>query len=261
VKGDISGQIAAAKQDLIENGVHRADDADKFAQHSDTEWLQELDKRYALAAHTHEGPAAYRRYIKHFSTDPGLDAVLLLHGLGVFPLVDVYELVPVTNGANNTGDCKLFFYYGHADEETYGLSVRVGRERARLGLPFGGVLAELGVRYSDDSSIGDVVNDMQDALRKDPNDEIKTCTSPWLDECCGEARSVAELKRTQQWDDLYLAIKPRKCARLCGSGVPPDSTPFEVGITHVDYHTLWLNVVGLGTGGRTDVDLMVLLRS
>jgi hypothetical protein len=264
VKNDIAAQIAAAKADIEKTGVQHADDADQFAHRSDTQWLSELDKRYALIGHGHEGPAAYRRNLKHFSQEPGMDEVLLQHHLGAFPLVDIYELAPVTNGTDNTGALRLFFYYGHADEEKYGLSVRVGRDRARLGLHLDRVLAELKVDYNDDSSIGDVVNDMWDALRADPNDELAHGVSPWIDECCGEARTVAELKRTQQWDDLYLAMRPMKVTLLHDSGTP-QTTPFTVTALHVDYDTVYLKVDGLGKdaagGVREQADLMILLRS
>lgn len=263
VKADIGAQVAAAKADIVKTGVDHAGDADTFSHRSDTQWLAELDQRYALAGHTHEGPAAYRRYLKHFSTDPGLDEVLLRHNLGVYPLVDIYQLDPATNGADDTGAFTLFFYYGHADEERYGLSARVGRDRVRLGLHFDRVLAELHLPYTDDSSIGDVVNDMWDALRRDPNDELPHGHSPWIDECCGEGRTVGQLKRTQQWDDLYLGIRPVKVTLLRDSGVPTSATPFTAETTHLDYDTVWLKVTGLdpAVAGRATADLMVLLRS
>jgi len=264
IREDIADQVAAAKADIVKTGVQHADDADQFSHRSDTQWVSELDKRYAPIGHSHEGPAAYRRYLKHFSTEPGMDGVLLRHNLGSFPLIDIYELMPVTNGKDNSQEYKLFFYYGHADEEDYGLSVRVGRERVRLGLHFERVLAELKVAYTDDSSIGDVLNDMWDALRKDPNDELAHGHSPWIEQCCGESRTVAELKRTQQWVDLYLAIKPAKLTELHRSGSGDAGQRFFVETTHVDYDTILLQVSGFTTGDNHDhdkTDLMVLLRS
>jgi hypothetical protein len=265
VKDDIAAQIAAAKADVVATGVHHADDADQFARRSDTQWLSELDKRYAPIGHVHEGPSAYRRYLKHFSSDPGLNEVLLEHHLGAFPLIDIYELAPIIGAQANPGPFSLFFYYGHADEEKYGLSVRVGRERARLGLHLDRLLAEIGLEYTDDSSIGDVVNDMWDALRKDPNDELAHGTSPWIDEACGEARTVAELKRTQQWDDLYLGIKPVKVTLLPGSGTPPQAPQFTVTAVQANYDTVYLKVDGFGKdpagNDREQADLMILLRS
>lgn len=265
VKDDIAAQIASAKADIVTTGVQRADDADRFAHQSDTQWLSELDKRYAPIGHVHEGPSAYRRYLKHFSSDPGLDEVLLEHHLGAFPLIDIYELAPISGGQDNPGPFSLFFYYGHVDEEKYGLSVRVGRERARLGLHLDRLLAELAVEYNDDSSIGDVVNDMWDALRKDPNDELAHGTSPWIDQSCGEGRTVAELKRTQQWDDLYLGIKPVKVTLLAGSGTPPQAGVFSVIAAQANYDTVYLKVNGFGKdqagNDREQADLMILLRS
>ena len=260
VKDDMAAQIAAAKADVVATGVRHADDADQFAHRSDTQWLSELDKRYAPIGHVHEGPSAYRRYLKHFSSDPGLNEVLLEHHLGAFPLIDIYELAPIVGAQGNPGPFSLFFYYGHVDEEKYGLSVRVGRERARLGLHLDRLLAELGLEYTDDSSIGDVVNDMWDALRKDPNDELAHGTSPWIDESCGEARTVAELKRTQQWDDLYLGIKPVKVTLLPGSGTPPQAGQFTVTAVQANYDTVYLKVDGFGPD-REQADLMILLRS
>jgi hypothetical protein len=264
VKDDIAAQIAAAKTDIVATGVQHADDADQFARRSDTQWLSELDKRYAPIGHVHEGPSAYRRYLKHFSTDPGLNEVLLEHHLGAFPLIDIYELTPISGDKDNPGPFSLFFYYGHVDEEKYGLSVRVGRERARLGLHLERLLAELSVAYDDDSSIGDVVNDMWDALRQDPNDELAHGTSPWIDQCCGEARTVAELKRTQQWNDLYLGIKPVKVTLLHGSGTPQAGV-FDVTAVQANYDTVYLKVDGFGKdqagNDREQADLMILLRS
>jgi hypothetical protein len=258
VRSDIAAQVGAAKDDVRKTGVDRAGNADKFAGRSDTAWIQELDQHYAPKNHDHEGRSVYRRYIKDFTTDPGLDQVLLTHKLGRYPLVDVFELLPTTNGANGTAGCKLFFFYGHVDEETYGLSVRVGRDRVRLGVPFDQVLAELEVAYDEDSAIGDVVNDMWDALRKDPNDEVKHCTSPWIDSACGEARTVGELKRSQQWDDLRLALRPDKCVAMCGNGPPQGEGKAAVEVTQLDYDTLWLRATGLTAG--TPLDLMILLR-
>jgi hypothetical protein len=260
VKDDIAGQIAAAKADIVATGVQHADDADQFAHKSDTQWLSDLDKRYAAIGHVHEGPSAYRRYLKHFSSDPGLNEVLLEHNLGAFPVIDIYELAPITGSPDNPGPFSLFFYYGHVDEEKYGLSVRVGRERARLGLHFERLLAEINVEYTDDSSIGDVVNDMWDALRNDPNDELAHGTSPWIDQCCGEARTVADLKRTQQWDDLYLGIKPFKVTLLHDSGTPAQAGVFSVTAVQANYDTVYLKVDGFGQD-TNQADLMILLRS
>jgi hypothetical protein len=291
IKEHIAASIDAAKEEIRKTGVDQAGNSDRFATRSDTEWEQALDERYAGKSHEHEGASVYRRYIKEFSGEEGMDQVFLQHDMNRFPLADLYELDPVTTNEDYAG-CRLLFYYGHEDEEELGLAVRIGRERKRLGLPFEEVLRELGVRYDDDASISDVLNEMWDALRKDPNDEIKHCTTTWVEGCCREDRSIAELRRAQQWDDLYLAIRPRKCAFTCGTtefrrpeaevveaprekearasagratkpkpGAPPQlpgrSVRRLIEVTHVDYDTLHLRMPDL----EETVDLMILLRA
>ncbi len=138
------------------------------------------------------------------------------------------------------------------------------RERIPLGLPFEQVLAELGVEYEDDDTIEDVLNDLWRKLMEDPNDTIKHCTTPWVDECCGKRRTVENLKKADQWSDLYLAIKPRKCGK--GADISIDEagaivTPTcQLEVTQVNYDTLLMEAFGLTANG-TPLDLMFLLRS
>lgn len=250
IKEDIDSKIGVAKEAIKKSGVERANNADKFDNKTPKAWTDELDQRYAPKVHDHEGMAAYRRFIKEFTSE--VDKVLLKHDLGRFPLVDVYELVPVTAKADFT-DCKLLFYYGHADAEDFGLWVKVYRDRMPMGIPFEQLLAELGVEYEDDDTIEDVLNDMWNAFMRDPNDEIKHCTTPWVDECCGQRRTVGDLKKANQWPDLYVAIKSKKC----GKGT--DNTNCQVEVTQVNYDTLLLEAP-LGANSQP-LDLMILLRS
>jgi hypothetical protein len=254
IKDEIRAQTQAAKEELKHEGVDRADNADHFATMSEQDLTDKLDERYASKVHDHEGPSAYRRYIKEFTSDPGLDSVLLEHGLGRFPLVDVYELLPVAPSDKSLGKCKLLFFYGHADEDRLGLRERVGRDRVTIGIPFEEVLRELGVEYSEDHQIEDVLNEMWDAFLRDPNDEISHCTTPWVDECCGERRTIKELKEAGDWDDLRLALRPRKC------GMGTDAPGCTVEVRHLTYSTLLLQVAAKAlTAGP--LDLMILLRS
>jgi hypothetical protein len=260
IKEDIGARIEAAKEDIRHTGVDQAGNADKFSGKSETDWTNQLNDRYAAKVHDHEGQSVYRRYIKRFTGEPGLDKVLLDHDLGRFPLVDVYELLPVTT-KDGFADCKLLFYYGHQDADDFGLVVKVYRESIMRGLPFEQILAELGVHYEDDDTIEDVLNDMWDALRKNPNDEITHGTSPWVSDSVGQRRTVLELKRADQWSDFYLAIQPRKC----GKGADPLSRGevvvqgCQVDITHVNYGTLLVETHGLNSDSPP-LDLMFLLR-
>ncbi len=289
VKEDIAANAAATKEEIIEHGVSRADNADKFDGRSPAEWTEALDQRYSTKVHDHEGVAGYRRFIKRFT--PELDKVLLHHKLGRFPLVDIYRLESlgsIQDEKTRPGfpeqfqNCKLFFYYGHADAEKYGLQRQVYREKIRIGIPFHQLLDELAVEYDDNDPIEDVLNDMWDAFMHDPNDQLDHCQSPWVRECCGQRRTVAELKRGDQWNDLYVAMIPVRV--LVGDPVcldrdmpsfeeevrprPPDNVnireennrgcrPFLV---QVNYQTVYLEVQGL-TANNSPVDLMILMRS
>lgn len=215
VKNHISSRVDAAMEEIRKTGVDQAGNSDRFATRSDTEWEQHLDGRYAGLTHEHEGPSVYRRYIKRFEAKDGMREVFLEHGIGRFPVVDLYELLTVTDEAPHD-NCKVLFYYGHEDRDRYSLDVSYGRDEHQLGLRFEALLQELGVRYDGDDAISDVVQDMWTAFAKDPNDEIDHCQTDWINGCCRENKTVDELKRADQWEDLFVAIKPRKCELTCG---------------------------------------------
>lgn len=269
IKNDIDAKIDESEQEIKRTGVDRATNADKFGGKSDTEWVNDLNDRYAPKVHDHEGQSVYRRFIKRFTNEGGMDSVLLEHDLGRYPIVDVYELLPVVAKPPVPADpelekAKLLFYYGHKDTDDFGLVVRVGRgPRVQLGLPFEQVLAELGVVYEDDDTIEDVLNDMWTALWKPPNDELDHATSPWVDECCGQRRTVADLKRSDQWADLLLAVKPQKFAMIgkptaqAGGGRAGAAAGTHAEITHVNYRSLLVKTTVVADA---PLDLMFLLR-
>jgi hypothetical protein len=264
IREDITGKIAQAKDEIVKSGVDRAGNAERFEEKTGQDWTDTYDERYAPKLHNHEGQSVYRRYIKHFTTEPGYDSVLLTHNLHRHPLVDVYELLPVTDSANFTG-CKLMFFYADEDADTYGLWKRSPRQRALLGLSFERLLSELGVEYGPTSIIEELIGEAFEAFARDPNDEIKHCMTPWVDECCGQRRTVDDLKRAGQWDDLYLAINPRKSGKgadllVDGDAGNPGSA---VEIVQVNYDTLYVKVNHFdkpAEGDAPPLDLMFLLR-
>ncbi|HEX8134724.1 MAG TPA: hypothetical protein VF880_15005 [Actinomycetes bacterium] len=251
IKADIRAKVQQAKDDINKTGVDKAKDAERFAGHSETEFLTELDGRYAAKLHEHEGQSVYRRYVKQLSGDPGYDVALLRHNLGRYPLVDVYELLPVTTRPNFT-DCKLLFYYGHADRDQFGLFERVFKQRIPLGIPFQQLLTELAVDYDGDDPLSDVLNDFWDKFQEDPNDELKHCETEWITRACNEQRTVDDLKQQDIWDDLYVAIKPRKAAKGADAAQP------QVDVVHLNYQSILVKGFGLDAGQT--LDLIFLLR-
>src|SRR5439155_17648833 len=114
---DIAAEIEAAKDDIVHTtGVDKAKDSDEFDGKTAKEWTDELDERYALKAHDHEGQSVWRRYIKQFT--PQVNEALLEHKLGRFPIVDTYELLTVATIQNT--QCKILFFNGHADTDELG---------------------------------------------------------------------------------------------------------------------------------------------
>jgi hypothetical protein len=271
VKEDIAAQVEAAKEDLRRTGVDTAKDAGEFAGRSPDEWKEELDDRYAPKVHDHVGVTVWRRYIKRFT--PDVDEALLVHELGRFPIVDAYRLHPVaTAGDERFAKCKVLFFASHADADDLGLRVRVYRERALRGIVFEKLAAEVGLEYTDDSSIADVVDDFWTQFMLDPNDEIDHCQTPWIDSCCEQNRTVGELKRAGDWDDLYIALNPRKCALGAElNATEADGTlqvlppACRVEVAHVNYDTLYVaasevNWPAEENGDPLPLDLMLLLR-
>ena len=268
VQEDIQETAEQTKEEIQESGVSKAENAENFAGDSPKDWTDKLDERYSEKVHDHEGMAGYRRYIKRFTAD--LDKVLIHHNLGRFPVVDVYRLETMVEDPDGQfSHCKLFFYYGHADAENYGLAHHVYREKVKLGLQFGPLLDELGVEYEDDDTIEDVLNDMWDVFMQDPNDEIDHCQSPWVEECCGKRRTVADLKKADQWSDLYVAILPKRilagdsvCGRETGQTGPGGDfpQPCKATVIQVNYDTLFIEIEELSEDDPP-LDLMILLRS
>ncbi len=227
IKADIEASKAAVKEEIREEGVDKAANSEKFDNKGPGEWVAQLDERYAPKVHDHEEVAGYRRFIKRFSKAGEDDMALLEHGLGRYPLVDLYlltEVVGIALDKEKEKDkkrweellsenpalqgCKLFVYYGHREAEKYALMASINRNKVRIGIPLERFLAELAVEYEDDDTLEDVLNDMLDAFMEDPNDEIGHCRSSWIEKSIDERRTVHELKVADEWPDIRVALAP-----------------------------------------------------
>jgi hypothetical protein len=270
VKEDIDGQIKHAKDDLRKTGVDIAKNAGEFAGKTPDEWKKDLDERYAPKNHDHQGVTVWRRYIKRFT--PDVNEALLEHNLGRFPIVDTYVLDKVAPKATDLkfANCKILFFSSNADADDLGLRTRVYRDRALRGIVFEKLAAEIGLEYTDASSIADVVDDFWRQFMLDPNDEIDHCQTPWVESCCERNRTVGDLKKAGDWDDLYISLNPRKSAvgaaltLDANNALLPPATRVEV--AHVNYDMLHVkantdNWPKSGNNGTdAPLDLMLLLR-
>lgn len=165
-----------------------------------------------------------RRYLRVFKRlEPGRTATVE-HGMGTFPLVDVYQLAsfPVISSADDaTERTRVQFYLYHTSDRrarvrnpdgTRGDEAVVDDPPATR-ISFESALRAYGVPCDDDRHLGDAVVEFWKALfapPSDPFDETGYASSPWLDRNIGDRRSVGELKRGGEWDDLWLLLRPRK---------------------------------------------------
>jgi hypothetical protein len=269
IKDDIQAQVAKAEQDVIDGGVKRADDADKFDNKTPKGWTDDLDQRYAPKVHDHEGMANYRRYFRKMDKTEET-FILLEHGLGRYPLVDVYQLLPILvptpilpqGAATQT---KFLLYYGHEELDLLQTNLTSKRlPRRTLGNAWEPLLAEYQVQYTDDDSLEDLFNDFLDAFFKLPAaDEMDHQVTKWIDDH-RDKRTVGELKKRGEWDDIRWVVLPQKIV----VGGPPaiqntdgsmPQNPLDV--THLSYNTLAVRYgVNIQTS-PTNVDLMIVLRS
>ncbi|MFL5542111.1 MAG: hypothetical protein ACJ8J0_24205, partial [Longimicrobiaceae bacterium] len=145
------------------------------------------------------------------------------HGLGAFPLADVYALdwFPVVSSADDaTARAWVNFYALHgADRSVRFAGAPSGRltlqtpDPRKSGLPLIPLLDELGVSYDDETHLGSVMSGLWSALFAAPSDrfdETAYDTSPWITRCCGDRRSMGELRSGGHLDDLWLYFRPRK---------------------------------------------------
>jgi hypothetical protein len=262
IKQDIQASVKAAEDDIKAGIVAKAQDATTVDGKSVTDLTADYDKRYAYKVHDHEGVAAYRRYFKEFTYQ--LPDALLRHGLHRFPIVDTYRLDDVVKKqpAADTTDyagCKFLFFRKHQDADPYGLNVSSGRDNELLGIQLDELVKEYNVDVKDDDSIEDAIGDTWDEVFKAPNDKIKYCQTPWVKECCDKSRTVGELKKSGDWPDLYIAMRPLKCGIAGGVTTDP---PCLAEVDQVNYDTIFVRLtIDFIKMQKETAVLMFLLRS
>ncbi|MFL5542113.1 MAG: hypothetical protein ACJ8J0_24215 [Longimicrobiaceae bacterium] len=163
---------------------------------------------------------------------------IVKHGLKAFPLVDVcqlkaFEVVSSADQMQTVERVNWFLY--HRTE----MKIRAPRPAGATGTPelvtieesrgpvfkhtFQSMLDLFGLKYGDEytdqSTLGDVVNEFWKKLFSDPNDQFEEpsfANSPWMDRCCGDRRTVESLKRGGEWNDLFLKVVPQNIVYAAG---------------------------------------------
>ncbi len=140
------------------------------------------------------------------------------HGLKACPLVDACEL-DYFQVVCAKDDQKILqfvnFYLYHTSERKIRFAgppvVNLEIESSDphhhpFKIPFTEMLRRYEVKYTDKTSLEDLVNDFWSAFFKDPNDEFdedQYCHSPWFERCCREGTPVGDIRGRGDLDDIW----------------------------------------------------------
>jgi hypothetical protein len=227
IKQDIADQIEKAVGNV--DNVPHAGDADKL----DGKTLEDITKDITQKVLEIIGKQAgkYQRIFKRLEL---CKERIITHGLNSCPLVDIYQLdyfMAVCAKGETPGEEVpelVNFYLYHATEKkiripaaglTKPITIEIEPTDGPLSrVKFSDLLTLYGVSYTDTTDLEELEASFWAAFfESPPNDEFdpeQYCHSPWFEKCCGERRTVKELKDRQDWDRIYLKWMPRKTINL-----------------------------------------------
>ncbi|HEV3469739.1 MAG TPA: hypothetical protein VG148_10490 [Pyrinomonadaceae bacterium] len=247
IRADIGKRIDAAIK-AIER-VGQAGNSDKLENQTADELTASILQKVRQELPTLTG---YRKLFKRL--EPGKET-LIEHKLGTFPLVDLYRLrkfrAVCSEDDQRTAE-DVYFYIYHSSErrmrftpegggatETIDIEMTDPSFEAPFRIPFADLLSQYRVQYTDTSTLEDLETEFWDAFFADPNDrfdDADACHSPWVDRCCGERRTVRDLKQRGDWDEIWLKLLPEKTVNLFrqanlveagGGAKPADITVYQ----------------------------------
>ncbi|MFH0344632.1 MAG: hypothetical protein ACHBNF_21475 [Chromatiales bacterium] len=305
IKEDIAKQI----QDAIQNvdNVPNADNAHKLENQSPDELTNDILEKIRQELPKRTGyKMLFKRLIWDKVKSKGEEKVIK-HDLDAPPLVDVYQLdyfKVVCSADEEKHKAWVNFYLYHTSEKKIRFTKAGATETIEIEpkdgppyrIPFAELLSLYKVKYTDATSLDDLVNEFWKALFADPNDEFdetQYCRSPWFDKCCCDQRTVADLKSRGDWNDLWFQMRPRKTinylagATISADGstltptpastsIPPAPTPAptQIQVVHFDFETLGIKLLldpvypteqteeqtGIEAINKEELKVMVLLK-
>lgn len=257
VRQDMAKQIAAGIAGLKD--VDHAKSADQLGGMS----LAELTK-YILDQAFAQIPkrTGYMKVFCNLKLD--VDKIVQ-HNLKTYPVTDIYQLeyfeavcAKGDRTENEMAEWVLFYLY-HADERRLRIPPATGAINIETDPKFRILWKTLVdqfveqklMDYSDDTTLDDLEVDFWQAMFKSPpNDDFDPdayCHSPWFEKCCGEKRSVGDLKKHGDFDDIYLKVKPLKTINLLADAAqlsPPQlAEPANVLVSQLDFDNVALRLV------------------
>ncbi|MDZ8055392.1 MAG: hypothetical protein RMX68_025025 [Aulosira sp. ZfuVER01] len=264
IKDDITNQTKKAIEEI--KSVKSAENATFLGGKSIGELTQDI-----LNAVFQELPkkTGYLQLYKQLKLD---EEEVIKHNLRTFPLVDIYQLdyfrVVISEDGNKPYDEWVNFYLYHSSEKRIRLEKANGTTESipiepptgnPYKIPFAELLESYKVKYTDNSSLGDLETEFWKALFADPNDRFDDDQyghSPWWDRCCREEKTVGNLKDKGDWDDIWFQVRPRKTSNYTqlairpqegNAPISPTAAPTQLEIVHFDFDTLGIKLIGEAT--------------
>jgi len=226
IKDDIGKQIKEAINNLT--NVPSSENTHKI----DNQTLDELTK--AILEKARQELPLRTGYLRRFKMLSNKVETVIEHNLGAYPEVDIYELEKFEAICSEDGiktfiprdaskDTGVYFYLYQTDEQRITTTVKKDdgtdtkasavievKNETAFRIPFHEMLAYYKIEYTDSSTLDYLETEFWSAF-KEQNDKFEDdliCHSPWFDRCCGEERTVADLR--QDWKHLWFKVKPRK---------------------------------------------------
>ena len=240
IRGDIASQVKTALDNL--HSVDHAKDADTLGGQTPDQLTQDILKKAEEILPKRTG------YFRSFNRLETGKEKILKHNLKSFPLVDIYQLdyFPAICATSDddppTPMWVNFFLYHSGDRTLKGpggspKAVIEAQDQEPFRILFSDLLALYEVKYTPTSSLDDLETEFWKAFWNKPNDEFDQDQyghSPWFEKCCGEKRTVQQLKDTGAWDDIWFKMVPRKTINYptspINNPVVPDPNSFDASV-------------------------------
>jgi hypothetical protein len=227
---DVRKDMAAQIKDAItkKQDVDHATNSDKIGGQSVSDLTKSiLDQVFALLPKR-------TGYMQVFCNLALNSDKIIQHKLKSYPIVDVYQLdyFPVLC-ARSASDVRAEWVQAYVYEASESRQRLPGsttpieiESKPRFRILWKTLIDQLAdqklLSYDENTTLGNLLTDFWQALFSPPNDEFDAdsyCHSLWFERCCGEKRTVGQLK--QNWDDLYFKIQPNKTINFPFERVPP----------------------------------------
>jgi len=200
-------------------------DAAKFGSKTPEEWTDDLDGRY-VKRDDPQAAGEYRRYFKQVDkglADGTIEPAVIEHKLCRFPIVEVYELNrlfdedPLAGEADPVFDwqtIKFLVYYASKRDPIAELLRTESADWYYWGDPLPFWLDRFRVQPALTQAFDDLLNDLwghmfDPGLEQDEFTNVSYGHTPYVQRWIDGDKSVDDLLKGGQWDDLDVAIRPQ----------------------------------------------------